>query len=307
MFKHSKTAPFLGRLALALGFALVAYLLIYRPLQINWGASEAEISRPMPGDEIIERPTFNATRAVTIAATPEEIWPWIAQIGHTRGGWYSYDLIDNLAQPSAERIIPELQNLEAGDLIPMSPDGKFGMLVKEIEPGQWMLWGDEEGRTSWLWALEPIDGNHTRLITRVRMNYAWRSPMIVFDLALDLGDFVMMRGCMQGIKARAEGRPSRSLLDMSAELFLWVAAFVGFAVAEVRIVTRQDWRRTLVVALASACTTILVVMRQPPLWIDALAAVSVFLGLRWASRNNPGALKTGRNGVLTHKTKRSKE
>jgi len=274
--------------------ALVTYLLVYRPLQINWGATEAEISRPMPGDEIVPRPVFNATRAVTVDATPEEIWPWMVQIGHTRAGWYSYDLIDNLAKPSAESIIPGLQNLQVGDVIPMSPDAEIGLLVSEIELGRWMLWEDEEGRTSWLWALDPIDESHTRLITRIRMDYAWRSPMILFDLAIDLGDFVMMRGCMQGIKTRAEGRPARSLLDMSTELLLWIAAFAGFVIAELGTVARQDWR-PLVVATAAALITIAVVMWQPSLWIDALAAIVVLAGLRWASRNNPSICKMERS------------
>jgi hypothetical protein len=285
----------MGRLALAIVVALSTYLVVYRPLQINWGATEAEVSRPKPGDEIVPRPTFNATRAVTINATPEEIWPWLVQIGHTRAGWYGYDLIDNLAKPSAEQIVPELQHLQVGDLFPMSPDGKLGLLVREIEAGRWMLWGDEEGRTNWLWALEPTEESRTRLITRVRMKYAWRSPMILFDLAIDLGDFVMRRECMRGIKSRAEGQSARSLLDMSTELFLWIAAFACFAIAELRIITRQDWRRPLVVAVAAALITILVVLWQPPLWIDALAAVIVLTGLRWASRDNPSIRRKERN------------
>jgi hypothetical protein len=93
----------------------------------------------MPGDEIVKRPTFNATRTVTIQAQPEQIWPWLVQIGHKRAGWYSYDWVDNLGRPSAEHIIPNLQNLKVGDLIPISPDGKMGFWVKALEPNQWML------------------------------------------------------------------------------------------------------------------------------------------------------------------------
>lgn len=295
MSTRSRTTRLLGRLVLAVSVALVTYLLVYRPLQINWGATAEEIKRAMPGDEIVPNPIFDATRAVTVNAAPEEIWPWLAQIGHTRAGWYSYDLIDNLAKPSAEQIIPELQSLQVGDLIPMSPDGKYGFWVKDFEPNRWMLWGDEEGVTTWAWGLYPIDENHTRLVTRLHMNYNWGSPMILFDLAIDFGDFVMMRECMQGIKARAEGQPARSLLNMSAELFLWIATFTGFVIAEIRIVTRQDWRRPLIIAIAAALTTILVVMWQPSLWIDALVAIIVLFGLRWASKNNPSIRKTERN------------
>jgi len=92
---------------------LSVYLLLIRPWQLRWGATDEEVVRTMPGDDIVKHPTFNATRAVTINARPEAIWPWLVQMGMARAGWYSYDWIDNLGRPSAERLIPELQHLEA--------------------------------------------------------------------------------------------------------------------------------------------------------------------------------------------------
>lgn len=190
-------------LILGAGFGIV-YLLWIRPWQLRWGASDEEVLRAMPGDEIVERPTFNATRAVTISARPEDIWPWLVQIGIRRAGWYSYDWLDNLGKPSAEQILPEFQNLKVGDLVPISPDGKQGLWVKELRPKQWMLWWDKQGGTSWLWTLDPIDEEHTRLITRVRVRYAWLSPAILFHLLIEFADIVMMRKCMLGIRRRAE-------------------------------------------------------------------------------------------------------
>lgn len=74
----------------------------------------------MPGDRVVQNPTFNATRALTIKAQPEEIWPWIVQYGYKRAGMYCYDWFDNDGIPSAESIIPEYQNLKVGDLMPLS-------------------------------------------------------------------------------------------------------------------------------------------------------------------------------------------
>lgn len=184
--------------------ALVVYLRVIRPRQLRWGATDDEVARPMPGDDVVERPAFNATRAVTVKARSEDIRPWLAQIGIRRAGWYSYDWIDNLGRPSAERILPEFQNLKAGDLIPFSPDGKQGLWVKDMEPNRWMLWWDKKGKVTWYWGLYPLDEDHTRLITRVRMRYDWLSPSILFNLVLDVGDIVMMRKCMLGIRRRAE-------------------------------------------------------------------------------------------------------
>ena len=190
---------------LLVGVATLAlYLLFIRPWQLRWGATDEEVARSMPGDDVVKHPTFNATRGVTINARPKDIFPWLAQIGIKRAGWYSYDWIDNLGKPSAQRIIPELQRLEVGDLIPMSPNGKMGLWVKDLELNRWLLWWDKKGNTTWYWGLYPLDESHTRLITRVRMRYHWLSPSIFFCLLLDVGDIVMMRQCMLGVKRRAE-------------------------------------------------------------------------------------------------------
>jgi hypothetical protein len=184
---------------------LVLYILAIRPWQLRWGATDEEVARPMPGDELVESPSFDATRAVTVNAPPQAIWPWIVQIGFGRAGWYSYDWIDNLGRPSADQIIPELQDLEVGDRVPLS---KWTFeLVREIEPYRFMVWtGDTRGANdgTWVWGLYPIDDHSTRLITRLRGRYPWTSPWIVMLLLVDIFDIVMMRKCMLGIKQRAE-------------------------------------------------------------------------------------------------------
>ena len=185
----------------AIGLPL--YLVLLRPWQLRWGATDAEVARSLPGDDLVSNPTFNATRAVTVKAPPEKIWPWLVQIGLGRAGWYSYDWIDNLGRPSARRILPQFQALKPGDLIPVSPDGKQGFRVQTIEPPRYMIWGTP-GETSWLWYLDPVSASETRLVTRVRVKYDWTSPSIVFFLVVDVGDVVMMRRCLLGIKERAE-------------------------------------------------------------------------------------------------------
>ena len=191
---------FLGATAFGL------FLRFYRPWHSRWGATNDEVMLLMPGDELIEMPTFNVTRAITIQACPEEVWPWIVQIGYGRAGFYSYDLLDNLGKPSANRIIPELQHIEVGTWIPMS--GKVSeetaFRVMAFEPNRWMLWN--KAASTWAWKLIPIDEESTRLIIRLKCQYRWTRPTIVTDLALmEIGDFPMMRKLMLGIKQRAEG------------------------------------------------------------------------------------------------------
>jgi len=175
---------------------------LYRPWALTWGSTDEEVARRMPGDEVLERPTFNATRAVTIEATPEEIWPWIVQIGYRRAGFYSYDLLDNDGVPSAERILPEYQNLKINDLIPLSRTAH--VRVTELDPPQSIVLVFEvEGTWSnatWVWGLYAESPTNTRLVTRLRAD----ARGVRSRLFLDLGEIIMMRKCMLGIKRRAE-------------------------------------------------------------------------------------------------------
>src|SRR6266508_6957465 len=100
--------PILLAPALALMAALL-YMRRLRPWQLRWGATDAEVVGALPGDDLLNGPGFNATRAITIDARPENVWSWLVQVGVKRGGWYSYDLLDNLGHSSARSIIPSLQ------------------------------------------------------------------------------------------------------------------------------------------------------------------------------------------------------
>jgi len=195
---------------IVLAVLAVAYFVWIRPWQLRWGATDEEVRRPMPGDGLVSSPSFDATRAVTVQAPPRSIYPWIVQMGMTRAGWYSYDLLDNLGRPSARRLIPELQQIYAGQIIPMSPDGKYGVYVKEFRENEWILWNDKEGDTSWVWGMYPTQDGKTRLITRIRTKYRWLGLTALFNLLIEFGDIIMMRKCMLGIKERAEALAAQS-------------------------------------------------------------------------------------------------
>jgi len=192
-------------LGLGVGLAIAAtlvvlYRLFMQPWQHRWGATDEEVERAMAGDEII--PGANSTtRAITIHATPAEVWPWLVQIGYGRAGWYSYDWIDNDGRPSADRIVPELQTLEVGDQIVMVPG--MGPRVGALEPHSWILSGDEENGT-WCLALNPSPDGSTRLVSRWRQNWPLTPATVFWILISDPGAFIMERRMLKGIKARAE-------------------------------------------------------------------------------------------------------
>jgi hypothetical protein len=199
-----RTARIAVWIAVAGAGLLAAYAKIVRPRAMRWGATVEEATRPLPGDELVAKADFLATRAITIHAPPDQVWPWLVQIGSGRAGWYTYDRIDNAGMPSATEIIPELQRLAVGDLIPMVAGKDIGLRVKELEPLRRMLWGDEQGEYSWEWVLEPIDQHTTRLLQRLRVTrHPWTRRML-YELVAANGDVVMQRKLLRGIKRRAE-------------------------------------------------------------------------------------------------------
>ncbi len=191
------------RIALPATAFLVAFVVffyaVYRPWQLTLGATADEVTRPMVGDGLVKNPTFNATRAVTVNAPAERIWPWIAQMGYKRAGFYSWDILDNDGIPSAERIMPEYQDLKVGDLVPLSKEADAE--VVDMEPNRRLLLVfQSDGTVTWAWGLYKIDAERTRLVTRLR----WRTTSLVSQFALDAFEIIMMRKCLLGIKRRAE-------------------------------------------------------------------------------------------------------
>jgi hypothetical protein len=212
------------------GFAILAvlalavvYVFLFRPWHRRWGATDQEVAGRMPGDEMVPGANLQATRAITIQAPPEAVWPWLVQLGQGRGGFYSYDLLENMMGldiQSAIRIRPELQGLQEGDRISLEPGGG-GYAVAELEPNRHLVLftegaGESEldevfrkanAASTWTFLLEALDdGECTRLCVRWRARWdLLSSPMsFLIGVMLDPIEFVMERKMLRGIKQRAE-------------------------------------------------------------------------------------------------------
>ncbi len=179
--------------------------LLARRWHLRWGATEEEIRRPMPGDELVPRVHLETTRAVTIEAPPESVFPWLVQMGYQRGGWYSYDRLDNQGVPSASRILPELQNLKVGDQLAPIPGG-FIVHALDSPRSMVLVSKSKEGRifVSWTFQVEPIGSGHSRFIERLRCRYELSPAGMFWFLFVEPADFIMMRKQMLNIKRRAE-------------------------------------------------------------------------------------------------------
>ncbi|HYB01526.1 MAG TPA: hypothetical protein VED37_15015 [Ktedonobacteraceae bacterium] len=229
-----------GLLAVASG----AYLL--RRLGQRWGATDEEVHRAMPGDELIPHPMMETTHAITVQASADEIWPWLVQMGMDRGGWYSDpEWWDSLAErvlwsflnsdektgysirdePSADRIIGRFQDLKVGDVMLDGPPGTAFFTVAAMEKNRTLaLYSNSHvryiipqalrdnpnmnihGEFSWVFILDQINAEATRLILRTRINYWPRMFRVLTRPFYWPIDFVLARKTLWGVKWRVEKR-----------------------------------------------------------------------------------------------------
>jgi len=283
-------------LILGVAFTLIAmhYVEIVRPAFLDWGATAEERLLALPGDEIVEDAATQSTRAITIAAPASAVWPWLAQVGQDRGGFYSFDLLENLVgceMPTVDVLRPEKQVWKVGDKLWMYPSTKAGgagfATLQTLTPGRVLGYGTrmvgtpltapEDG--SWTYILQPIEANSTRLLIRGRGSPRHSLLGVGFDwLIFDPIHFAMERRMMMGIKELAEtGVRSRRLNHV--HLALWTITFAMFAWAAVLVVARRRWRRPLIALIAAAAVfEILTLMQPSPLVsLPMIVAVGVIL------------------------------
>ena len=195
---------------LATGLGPLAYPLFFRRWCLTWGARSDEVARKLPGDELLPSAGLVTTRAITINAPPEAVWPWLVQMGSGRGGAYTYDWIENLFglnMRSADRILPQYQDVKIGDELPMGP-GHPVMRVEVLDPQRTLTVRISDMNWVWIFALAPENGT-TRLISRNRIVTAGLPPVsrLFYLLFMEPGSLVMERKMLLGIKQRAE-RPA---------------------------------------------------------------------------------------------------
>jgi hypothetical protein len=216
--------------------AAAAYALAGRRAMLAWGASHEEARMPLPGDAFVPEADAQSTMAITIRAPPSDVWPWIAQVGQGRGGFYSYTSLENafgrLAQRAgllphgvdihnADRILPEHQRVQQGDRIRFAAEPGPTMAVAEVAREHALVLRDDESvadvpplvagtmltsdASTWAFVLHPLDGEGTRLLARTRgRTRPGMLPRISNALFWEPAHFVMQRKMLRGVKRRAE-------------------------------------------------------------------------------------------------------
>ena len=189
-----------------------AGILVARRWQLRWGATVEESGEILPGDDLISDPDLAATRAITVGAAAGQVWPRIAQLGQGRGGFYSYDFLENLVGcdiHSADQIVPGWQDVEVGDQIRLAP--QVALAVARLERGRSLVLrgGVPMGDTSppydftWAFALREELAGTTRLLVRERYAYTRPWAWLLVE-PTEAVSFVMSQKMLRGIRDRAE-------------------------------------------------------------------------------------------------------
>ncbi len=257
----------------------------------TWNATDEEIALALPGDELVPQPWLSWNHGITIQAPAEEIYPWLIQMGDTRGAYYSYTFIENMFMMvaktedryvNADRIHAEWQNPPVGQGMIMDM-----FALQDYREGEYVLAGATEALNemgmnwTWLWYLRPVDQDTTRLIVRHRFIFPEDAPERAVKLVLNSG-YVMERGMMLGIRNRAEGRIPSALTE-PFEILLWLIALACGVISAVSYVRKPGRLHPLGIGLEAVVVLFIFTFIQPAMWVrivlDGILIFSVLITL----------------------------
>lgn len=247
---------------------VVVYLWAAFPWMLHWGASPAELAKPLPGDDVVPAPWYRSTRALTIAAPVEDVWPWVAQLGQDRGGFYSYTWVENMLLAdihNARTVNPGWLERQAGELLPLTPPNyplglvkrsgrSVGPHIRTFEPNAAMVldgWGS--------FVLLPVASGYTRFIIRDPTKPLPFPGQLLWKLLFEPGHFAMERRMMKGIRVRAEAAlgPGTTGQSLATTGFILTALSGAFFIAWVR-------RKRLWLALPLAYAVLILIATADP-------------------------------------------
>lgn len=295
------TVRFLGVVAV-LAALLALYLVAVRPWMLQWGATASERTMRLPGDELVPRAAGQGTRAITIDAPAARVWPWVAQIGQDRSGFYSYEILEDAAgarMPRRYDLDPAFQVWRPGDKLWMSDPATYGgagyaeLLVHM--PGRALVFGTRQIGTSpkapadatWGFFVLPRDAASSRLLFRGRGPGGGPFLVRAFTVsAFDPIHFVMERRTLEAVKDLAEGRAVSKAWE-NAQVALWTVAFLAFVASGALTLAGRRPRRRLVTFAAGGLVFAFLTLIQPSLWI-AGPLVAALLAATFAPLPPPG-------------------
>ena len=283
---------------------LLAFFLFARPWYLSWGADQRLRTAQLPGDNLLWLGTPRETRAVLIQAPASQVWPWVAQIGQDRAGFYSYEILENLVgceMKNLDYLIPALQHWQEGDKLWMYPPDRAGGIgqapLARYDPGHSLVFytrrpgtaltGQPDG--TWAFVVEPVDNETSRLIMRGRGRGSLGLLGASFERSIfEPIHFVMERKMMEGIKMRAEERPVSSARD-NVQVLLWVLTFALLIASGILVLEGRGWRWHAVTFTAAGLLFALLTLAQPSVFLGVPLVALLCLGTLARVRRAYGA------------------
>lgn len=305
-------------LGVASALLFAAFVAFVRPRYVNWGATTSEKFAVLIGDDIAPSSRYQETRAITIEASVASVWKWLAQLGQSRGGFYSYDTLENLVgceMPVVDFLRPGKDSWAVGDRLWMYPQRRAGgtgfAVLRAYEPGRALAFGThtpggvpdvDEG--SWTFVLSPISLSSTRLIIRTRSEPVRPSlPMLAFNrLVFSPVHFIMERQTMLGLKELAE-TGTRSRTRNNVEVGVWIVGFgilIATTIAVIRRTGVTRWLHAMAAFIAAAMLFAWMTIGRPPLGLEIVSLVLPLVLLRapWSARG--GSSQAAYSAPLVH-------
>ncbi len=283
---HSRLIRFLVGLAavilvLGIGFAIALATIP------TFGSTPEELALALPGDERISDPTVSWKHAITINAVPEQVWPWIIQMGDDRAGFYSYTFIERLIDPTpglyvnAEQVHPEWQSPPVGNRI-------IADIVKVVayEPNRYLFVSADPNADfvwTWVWQIAPAAGGRTRMVIHMGIQVPPEANSPLLTGFMNLGAFIMERNLMTGLKLRAEGGSEPAWIE-TLEIVLWAATLLVGIGAVVLYMRKPRWQFPLAVGLAAVTALLVLTFLQPAIWLRVVMLLALIGGLAAARR-----------------------
>ncbi len=271
---------------------LLTFFLFARPWYLSWGADQTLREAQLPGDSLLWLGAPHETRALLIHAPAASVWPWVAQIGQDRAGFYSYAILENLAgckMKNLDDLIPALQYWQEGDKLWMYPPDRAGGIgqapLARYDPGHALVFYTRRPGTAltdqpdgtWAFVVEPIDDATSRLIMRGRARGSLGLLGASFERSIfEPIHFAMERKMMEGIRARAEGRSVSEARD-NVQVLLWVLTFALFLSSGVLVLRGRHWRWHAVTFTTAGLLFALLTLVQPSVFLGG--SLVVLLGL----------------------------
>ena len=280
--------------ATAAVFAL--FFSVVRPLYLRWGATHADLAAAFPGEELFPVAGSRSVRGVTIDAAADEVWPWVAQIGQDRGGFYSYEVLEDLVgceMPRATSIMPEHQAWRAGDQLWMYPkaklDGAGGARLVAHEPGRLLMFAsralgstiDQPEAGLWGFVVQPLDERRTRLLAVSRSAPEPSAMAAGFARSVfEPAHYVMERRMLVNLRTLAEGGTT-SWGEEVVDVALWTLTVVILLAALFEVGRRRRWHPALVVAVLAAIVFQVLTLLQPPALVGMVLVTWLAMSLWW--------------------------